>query len=143
MAGPNERAISSAGCTFRINNKKVGSGQSARFSEAITNQPRFELGDVDAQEHVPTQRVVSLSVGLVRLKRRSLKAQGINPRGGTFDVLNFPEMVAELWDESEDVPIAKVEGVRFANQDISVDVGGIVMVQATFDARRLFDEFDS
>jgi len=82
MAGPNERAISAASCTFRINNKVVGAGQNVRASENITNQPVFELGEIDVVEHVPTQRTVQLNVGTVRLRRRSLQAQGVWPRGG-------------------------------------------------------------
>jgi hypothetical protein len=139
MAGTTRRAFSAAGVDFRINGKKVGAGQSVRGTITITNQPVGELGNIDLIEHVPTQRLVNFSVGIVRLAGRSLKAQGFWPSGGTLDVLNFAEMVAEIWDRRGGSPIYTFEGVRPASHDFSIDLGGILMENAAFDARFMPD----
>jgi hypothetical protein len=49
-------------------------------------------------------------------------------------------MSAELYDRIEDGPIYKIEGARAATRNFSVDQGGILMVDANFDAIRLKDE---
>lgn len=145
MAGENQqrRAFSSARCRFLMNGVEVGWGTRVAGSEAISNMKVKVLGELDTQDITPTDRDVSLNVGFVRIVKESLQTQGIWPRGGTIDILQWPYMSAELYDRIEDGPIYKVEGIKAATRNFNVDQGGILMVDASFDAKRLKDELEA
>lgn len=142
MAGENQqrRAFSSARCRFLMNGVEVGWGTRVSGSEAITNMKVKVLGELDVQDIVPTDRDVSFNVGFVRIVKESLQLQGVWPRGETVDILTWPLMSVELYDRIEDGPIYKIEGARAATRNWNVDQGGILMVDANYDAIRMKDE---
>jgi hypothetical protein len=145
VAGENQirNAFSSARCRFLMNGIEVGWGTRVSGSEAITNMKVKVLGEIDVQDIVPTDRDVNMNVGFVRIVKESLQLQGLWPRGETIDILTWPYMSAELFDRIEDGPIYKIEGVKAATRNFSVDQGGILMVDANFDAIRMKDELEA
>ena len=113
---------------------------SVRGSENIMLQRVDVLGDVDSQEIEPVSRSVTMSADFVRIIGTSLQAMGIWPSGDTASVINFPEMSAVIFDEVGDNRLYKLEGLKCETRNFSVDRQGLMTVNATFQARKLFDE---
>lgn len=108
--------------------------------QTITNLKVKALGNIDAQDIVPTDRDVSFTCGFVRIVKESLQIQGIWPRGGTVEILKWPFMTAELFDRIGDESLYRFTGVRAANRTFTCDQGGILMLDTSWDAIRLADE---
>lgn len=136
-------AISGARVQLLLNGQVVGYATGVSGNETINQAPVEILGDIDAVEHVAVGRTVTLSADFVRIIDSSLQAQGVWPRGGTDDVLDFPEMDAVIFDRLGDKPIYKAVGVVPETRGWTVARGGLMSKNATFRARRLFDEVDS
>ena len=136
-------AISGAAVKILLNGVAIGRATGVSVSENIEQVPVQVLGDIDVVEHEPVRRTVTLTADFVRIRLKSLKEQGIFPRGLTAEVLNFGEMTWLVYDEVNDLVLATVEGVVPESSTFRVDQGSIVTVNATFRARRLHDEQDS
>ena len=119
---------------------EIGFATGVSASEQIAHQRVDVLGNIDSQELVPVSRVVSLQADFVRITNTSLADLGIMPRGGTADVINFPEITLEVYDQIGDTPVWRVEGARCESRSWQVQSGSIVTVNASFQARRLYDE---
>ncbi len=133
-------AISGAAVKILFNGVAIGRATGVSISENIEQFPVQILGDIDVVEHEPTRRTVTLTADFVRIRLKSLKEQGIFPRGETADVLNFGEMTWMVYDEVNDIVIATVEGVVPESKTWRVDQGSIITVNGSFRARRLHDE---
>ncbi len=143
MAPPIRRAFTAPRGKIYINEILVGWATSIRGSETITQFPVRELGDIDPKEFGAVDRTVELSIGLVRIPGESLQQQGVWPRGETLDVLNFPPMNLVLYDQLLSKPLYKVEGMAPQTRDFTLDLGTVVMKNASFVAIRLLDEEDA
>ena len=111
-----------------------------RVSENMQLQRVDVLGNIDSEEIEPVGRQVTMTADFVRILSESLQEQGIWPRGGTFDVLNFPEMSATIYDEVGGAPIYTLEGIVCETRNFQVDRMGLMTVNATFQVRRVHDE---
>jgi len=111
-----------------------------RVSENTQLQRVDVLGDIDSQEIEPVGRAVTMTADFVRILDDSLQEMGIVPRGGTGEVINWPEMTATIFDEVGGKAIYSLEGVRPETRNFSVDRMGLMTVNATFQVRRLYDE---
>ena len=137
MADP---VFSGARAKLIIDGTEVGYASGVSASEQILLQRVDVLGDIDSKEIVPVGRSVSLQADFVRITGESLRSLGIVPTGGTLDVINFPELTIEVYDQASDTPIWRVEGARAESRSWQVQAQSIVSVNAFFQARRLFDE---
>ena len=81
-----------------VNGAEIGFATGVSASENIQLQRVDVLGNIDSQEIVPVNRVVSVQADFVRITNESLNELGIMPRGNTIDVLNFPEITLEVYD---------------------------------------------
>lgn len=120
-------------------NVEVGYASNVSATENIALQRVDVLGDIDSKEIVPVNRTVSVQAGFVRLSGTSLQDLGLMPRGGTLDVLNFPEVTIEVYDQVNDTPIWRIEGCRAESRNWTVQAGSIVSTNASFQARRMYD----
>lgn len=135
------RAISGARAKLFFNGSiPAGWATGVSASENIQNQRVDVLGDIDSQEIEPVSRTVSMQADFIRILGKSLQTMGIWPEGGTTDVITFPEMTAEVYDPVTDQRIYRIEGVRCEARSWRVDRQGIMSVNASFQARRMYDE---
>lgn len=132
--------FSGARAKLIVNGTEIGFATGVSASENIQLQRVDVLGNIDSQEIVPVNRVVSVQADFVRITNESLNELGIMPRGNTIDVLNFPEITLEVYDQVGDSPVWRVEGARCESRSWQVQSGSIVTVNASFQARRIFDE---
>ena len=123
-----------------VDGQEIGFATGVSASESITHQRVDVLGNIDSQELVPVSRVVSANADFVRITNPSIQGLGIMPRGNTADVISFPELTLEIYDQVSDVPVWRIEGARCESRSWQVQSGSIVTVNASFQARRLFDE---
>jgi hypothetical protein len=135
-----EPVFSGARAKLIVDGTEIGFATGVSASESITHQRVDVLGNIDSQELVPVSRVVSLNADFVRITNTSIQELGIMPRGNTADVINFPELTLEIYDQVADTPVWRVEGARCESRSWQVQSGSIVTVNASFQARRLFDE---
>ena len=134
--------FSGARAKLIVNGQEIGFATGVSASENIQLQRVDVLGNIDSQEIVPVSRVVSIQADFVRITNKSLNELGIMPRGNTVDVLSFPEITLEVYDQIGDAPVWRVEGARCESRSWQVQSGSIVTVNAQFQARRIFDEQD-
>ena len=132
--------FSGARAKLIVDGAEIGFATGVSASEQIQLQRVDVLGNIDSQEIVPVGRVVSVQADFVRIANQSLNDLGIMPRGGTTDVINFPEITLEVYDQISDVPVWRVEGARCESRSWQVQSGSIVTANASFQARRLYDE---
>lgn len=132
--------FSGARAKLIVDGAEIGFATGVSASEQIQLQRVDVLGNIDSQEIVPVGRVVSVQADFVRITNQSLNELGIMPRGGTTDVINFPEITLEVYDQISDVPVWRVEGARCESRSWQVQSGSIVTANASFQARRLYDE---
>tara|TARA_Y100000114_G_scaffold152868_1_gene171892 strand:- start:453 stop:869 length:417 start_codon:yes stop_codon:yes gene_type:complete len=132
--------FSGARAKLIVDGAEIGFATGVSASEQIQLQRVDVLGNIDSQEIVPVGRVVSVQADFVRITNQSLNDLGIMPRGGTTDVINFPEITLEVYDQISDVPVWRVEGARCESRSWQVQSGSIVTANASFQARRLYDE---
>ncbi len=111
-----------------------------RVSENTQLQRVDVLGDIDSQEIEPIGRTVTMTADFVRILAESLEEMGLWPRGGTAEILSFPEMSATIFDEVGGAAIYSIEGIRCEARNFTFDRGNLAQVNATFQARRVFDE---
>jgi len=125
---------------FFDTSKEVGWATGVNGQETIQLQRIDVLGNIDSVEIEPIGRSVSVTMDLVRIIGKSLQEMGIWPRGGTAEVIDFPEMSIEVYDSIGDKPIYKIVGAKAETRSWRVDRGGVMSKNVTFQARRMFDE---
>jgi len=111
-----------------------------RGSENIALQRVDVLGELDSEEIEVVGRTVTMTADFVRIIGSSLQAQGFWPKGARDEVINFPEMVAVIFDEVGGDRVYKLEGVKCESRNFTVDRQGLCTVNATFQAKRMYDE---
>jgi len=139
------RSIGGARALALIDGKEVGYATGVSATETITQIPVEALGDAYVKEHEPVAVVVTATLDSVRLSLASLREQGVWPRGDTADLIAFQETPLTLivFDDIEDRPIWKVEGLVPETLTWRIDRGSLMTTNATFRGRRMFDEYDA
>lgn len=120
--------------------KEIGWAQGINGQESIALVRIDVLGNIDSSEIEPVGRTVSFSCDLVRILDESLQEMGIWPRGETADVINFPDLTFEVYDHVADKVRWKIEGAKCESRSWRQDRTGVMTVNATWQARRLYDE---
>ena len=138
-----KRAIAGARARLLVNGKEVGWATGVGCQETITVVAVDVLGNVDAEELEPVHRAVTFTADFVRIKKSDLMAMGLWPRGTTPQVVDFPPLTIEVYDGIADAPIYKVEGAKPQSRNWRVDRGGLMTINASFMALRLYDEIDA
>lgn len=136
-----QKAISGASARlYRDGTVLIGwaTGVSANEQTALSRVD--VLGDVDSQDLEPVRRTVSVQADFVRIKGKSLGEMGVVPRGGTVEVLAFPEISLDLYDQVSGKFLARVIGARCESQGWRVDANSVMTSNLAMQARRLVDE---
>ena len=107
------RAIAGARAKLYFNSTTLaGWATGVSATENIQLQRIDVLGNIDSEEIEPVGRVVSMTADFVRITGEGLVAMGIWSDGDTLDVINFPEMTAEIQDSADGTIVYKVEGLK-------------------------------
>lgn len=133
-------AISGARAKLLIDGAEVGYATGVNASEDITNVRVNVLGEIDSKEIVPTSRTVSVNCNFVRILNESLQEQGAWVEGGTDAVLAFPDLSIVIQDRTTGNTIWTIEGARCQTRNWSVDSGGIMSTNVSFEALKMGDE---
>lgn len=102
--------------------------------EQITNVPVKVLGDVYTQELVAVDVSVSVTVDAIHITDQSLVKTGVYAQGTSQQIVEFPELTLELYDQFEDIPVARVLGCKSARRTVPLGRGGIMAESVSFDA---------
>lgn len=133
-------AISGARAKLLIGGVEVGYATGVNASEDITNVRVNVLGEIDSQEIVPTSRAVSVNCNFVRILNSSLSDQGAWVEGDTNAVLGFPDLSMVIQDRVTGNTIWTIEGARCQTRNWTVDSGGIMSTNVSFEAIKMGDE---
>ncbi len=136
-------SISAAAGKVLRNGVELGYATGISATENIQQVPAAVLGDVDVKEHEAVARTVTVTVDFIKIRKASLVQQGLFPRGGTVEVVNFPEFTIQLFDGVEEITIGSLEGCVPESRTWRMQQGAIMNTNATLRARRLYDEQDS
>lgn len=111
--------------------KQIGIVQSVRMNDSYGLEGAYGIGDINPQEHVPTQARYSLSVSNMVLKKGSMLAAGLVPENGdgalqglVFDV--------EVYDKSSGSLVRKYSGLSYDSGDIDVTANRITVQSGQF-----------
>ena len=137
---PDYRAFSGARAILRFDDIEAGWATGVSGTENITLQRVDVLGNIDSYEIEAVGRTVTMTADFVRIIGESLQKMGIVPTGDTAQVINFPSLTAEVYDEVGDQMIYRVEGLKCESRNWRVDRQGLMTVNCTFQGRRMYDE---
>src|SRR5690242_18991479 len=82
MAQVNSKVQSGNRVFVYLDGKKVGLAQNVRLNDDYAPEPASGIGDIHAQEYVPTMARHSLSVSQMVLKKQTLRQLGVAPENG-------------------------------------------------------------
>ena len=133
-------AISGARAQLIINGKPVGYATGVNASEDITNVRVNVLGEIDSQEIVPTSRTVNVNCNFVRILDKSLVKEGAWVSGDTDDVLTAPPFTILIMDRVEGNIIWRIRDARCQTRNWTVDSGGVMSTNVSFEALGMEDE---
>lgn len=134
-----KRAASGANYFLDVDGVTVGWATGANFQQTVQHAPISVLGNIDVEEHAPTQRTASLSIANVHIEKYTLADMGLWPRGETADVVNFPAKTVALKNTDTGEVEYALRGVRAQSQNLSLQKGGILTGSATFYVIKLDD----
>ena len=147
MAGTG-KVLTGCRARFSINGVKVGYATGVNLRESITYEPVKVLDSIQVSEHVPTDYDVSLTADMVRIVGEDLKAagyfaaQGASPEEHLTNILNTGILTATIEDSNTAQIVMNVEGVRIAEQGVSISARGVVGVNVSMVAIRARSEAD-
>ena len=136
------KSFGGARAKILVNGIEVGYATGVSGNEAIAQVPIEALGDAYVKEHELVGITVSLSADFVRMRQESLIQQGLWPTGDTDDLLAFNDtpMTWDVYDQSTDKVVERIDGVVCESRGWRVDRGSVMMVNASFRARRMTDD---
>lgn len=123
-----------------IKGKYIGWATGVSINARHMNQIVEVLGKYDIKEIVPTGRRVSLSARVVRVVGDGLRELGVWPSGTNIEMITWPPMVIEVYNEVEDVVLFKMGGCRAENATWQADKHTVSALNATWLGTRLEDE---
>lgn len=121
---------------------EVGYATGVSGNEMIAQVPVDVLGDAYTKEHELVGITVSMSADFVRMRQESLVQQGLWPSGDTADLLAFNDapMTWDVYDQSTDKIVERIEGVVCESRGWRVDRGSVMMTNASFRGIRMTDD---
>ncbi|WOL24224.1 hypothetical protein fHeYen801_014 [Yersinia phage fHe-Yen8-01] len=116
-----------------LDGKQVGLMQSITTNDDYAPEAASGIGDIHAQEYVPTMARHSLSVSCMLLNKSQLQAAGVVPENGDA-VLQGLVFEVEQYDKLTGTLLRKYTGVSYASGSIEVTKHAIVTTSAQFNA---------
>ena len=145
--GVKGRVLTGARARFYLNGKQVGYATNVSLGEGITYEPIKVLGNIEVEEHVPTDyEVQRFTTSMFRIVGETVKSVGWFPKiGGSSDehlenILTSGDLTATIEDIKNQQNIATVEQVKVASHNYTIDARGVVGEEVEFVAVRVRDE---
>jgi hypothetical protein len=133
MSQQNLKASSGNRIIISLDGKQIGTMKSVRANDDYSPEPVTGIGDIHAQEYVPTMARHNLTCSYVVLKAGALRAAGIAVENGdaalqglVFDIISV--------DKDTGQTMRKYVGCSYASGDLEINANAIVMASATFNA---------
>ena len=138
--------FSGARCLLTIDGRVIGYARNASYSTTTNFEPVRVLGNIEVQEHVPTQYQVSFNVSSFNLVGGDVVGEGLMPAGGQspderlLNLLTSGELVAVFEDKKTNRAVARIEGLKLATNTVTMDASNAVGQDSTFVAKRVLFE---
>ena len=116
-----------------MDGQEVGMLQNIRPSDDYSPEPASGIGDIHAQEYVPTMARHTISVSKVALRKTSLYKLGVVPENGEA-ALKGMVFDIEVLDRAAGDVIRKYLNCSYASGDIEITKHAIISYNATFNA---------
>ena len=113
--------------------QQIGMVRSVRASDDYSPEPASGIGDIHAQEYVPTMARHTLSVSSMVLIKNNMQSAGITPENGDA-VLQGLVFDLEVYSKRDGKLIRKYVGVSYASGDIDIQAHQIVVSSGQFNA---------
>lgn len=113
--------------------KEVGLLQSVSASDDYSPEPASGIGDIHAQEYVPTMARHSLNVSTMLLKKGALMEAGIAMENGDA-VLQGLVFDFEVYSKDDGTLLRKYTGCSYASGSLEVNKHAIIMQSGMFNA---------
>lgn len=111
--------------------KQIGMVRSVRASDDYGLEPASGIGDIHAQEYVPSMARHSLSISSMVLIKGAMMASGIVPENGDA-ALQGLVFDLEQYDKDSGVLIRKYVGCSYSSGDIDISAHQIVVQSGQF-----------
>lgn len=113
--------------------RQIGMVRSVRGSDDYAPDPASGIGDIHAQEYVPTMARHSISVSGMVLIKENMMGAGITPENGDA-VLQGLVFDLEVYSKLDGKLLRKYVGVSYASGDIDIQAHQIVVSSGQFNA---------
>lgn len=111
--------------------KQIGAVQSVRMNDDYSPEPVSGIGDIHAQEYVPTMARHNLQVQTMVLKTGSMREAGIAMENGD-GVLQGLVFDFEVYSKDDGTLLRKYIGCSYASGDLEISKHAIVMASGQF-----------
>lgn len=133
QASTNVKTQSGNRIVILLGGVQVGLLQSVRMNDDYGPEPASGIGDIHAQEYVPTMARHTLTVSAMVLKKGSLRAAGVSMENGDA-VLQGLVFDIESYSKDDGTLLRKYTGCSYASGDVDVTKHAIVMTSGQFNA---------
>ena len=113
--------------------KQLGLVRSVRGNDDYSPEAASGIGDIHAQEYVPTMARHSLSVSQMVLIKGAMLEAGIAPEHGD-GMLQGLVFDLEVYSKDDGVLLRKYTGVSYASGDIDINAHQIIVASGQFNA---------
>ena len=113
--------------------QQIGMVRSVRASDDYSPEPASGIGDIHAQEYVPTMARHTLSVSSMVLIKNNMQSAGITPENGDA-VLQGLVFDLEVYSKDDGKLLRKYIGVSYASGDLDINAHQIVVANGQFNA---------
>lgn len=117
--------------------KTFGLIQSIRMNDDYGPEPASGIGDIHAQEYVPTMARHSLSISNMVLNKGDMRSAGLTPENGDA-VLQGLVFDIEVYSKDDGTLLRKYTGCSYASGDIDIGKHAIVITSGQFNALNVF-----
>lgn len=130
-------------CRFTLNGVVVALGRSVQVQDELVYDPIKVLDNLEVIEHEPIDYNCSMSAAEVMIVGKTLEALGFaalkgqTPAEHLRNVLSLPDITAQLEDNTGEIIVARVFGVKLSSRSFAVDARGSVARDLQFVARRM------
>ena len=133
MAKQNLKTRSGNRIVVVFDGKQVGLLQSVSMNDDYSPEPASGIGDIHAQEYVPTMARHSLSVNAMLLNRGAMLEAGLAAENGDA-MLQGLVFDIEVYSKDDGTLLRKYIGCSYASGSIEVSKHAIVVQSGTFNA---------
>lgn len=113
--------------------KQLGLVRSVRGNDDYSPEAASGIGDIHAQEYVPTMARHTLSVSQMVLIKGAMLEAGIAPENGD-GMLQGLVFDLEVYSKDDGVLLRKYTGVSYASGDIDINAHQIIVASGQFNA---------